>query len=294
MRFVLTLVAPRRHAAIDDALLRQLADMAGASAPATLSAPDAAHQAVDIVFAQKPSLAPAQLARFLGARPIDYALQPLDGRAKKLLCIDMESTLIAQECLDEMAERFGIAEKIAALTRRAMRGDMDFAAALRARLACFRGFAREQLEEIAASLRFHPGAERLVRVMHKKGAQCCLVSGGFRFFVARVMARLPCFAASLCNDWQMADGRLTGKLAGPLVDGEAKAVFLRRQLRALNLDKSMSLAVGDGANDIPMLRAAGFGAAYRGKPAVRRAADVAIRHSDLASLLYMQGCKDSG
>lgn len=288
MGFVLTLIAVRRQTAIDAALLRALARLAPPpSPPQWLSARTAAYQAVELRFAAKP--AAAELARLIGARPIDFALQPSATRAKKLLCIDMESTLIEQELLDEMAAQIGAAKRVAELTERAMRGEMDFAAALRARLACLRSVTPAQLDEIAARIRFAPGAEQLVRRMQAKGAQCCLVTGGFRFFAEHVRARLPGFAAVLCNDWQLVDGLLTGELAGPLVDGEAKAQFLRQQLNALGLQASASLAVGDGANDVPMLRAAGFGVAYRAKPAAEAAADAAIRHTDLSALLYMQG-----
>ena len=279
---------------MDASLMQAVADAGGAAArpPHWLSARSAAVQAADIVFDAAPRWQRPQWEEFFGTRPIDFALQPLEGRAKKLLCIDMESTLIEQEWLDEMAAHLGIKEKVAALTARAMRGELDFSAALRARLALMQGFPQSELEAMRKRTRFHDGAERLVQRMQAAGAECCLVTGGFRFFADAVPARLPGFHAVLCNDWELADGRLSGALAGPLVDGDAKAAFLRARLAALKLEPAASLAVGDGANDVAMLTAAGFGVAYRGKPPAEAAADAVIRHTDLASLLYMQGYAD--
>jgi phosphoserine phosphatase len=232
----------------------------------------------------------ARLGAALAPRPIDINLVPADAarRRKKLLVADMESTIIEQECLDELAARVGLRERISEITARAMRGDLAFEAALEERVALLEGLEAAILEDIYASVTLMPGAATLVATMRRHGAHCALVSGGFSFFSERIAARLL-FDSQQANTLEIVDGKLAGSVRQPILGREAKLASLNRLTRALQLDASDTLAVGDGANDLSMLRAAGLGVAFRAKPIVAAAAAVRIEHGDLTALLYLQG-----
>jgi phosphoserine phosphatase len=232
----------------------------------------------------------ARLGAALAPRPIDINLVPADAarRRKKLLVADMESTIIEQECLDELAARVGLRERISEITARAMRGDLAFEAALEERVALLEGLDAAILEDIYASVTLMPGAATLVATMRRHGAHCALVSGGFSFFSERIAARLL-FDSQQANTLEIVDGKLAGSVRQPILGREAKLASLNRLTRALQLDASDTLAVGDGANDLSMLRAAGLGVAFRAKPIVAAAAAVRIEHGDLTALLYLQG-----
>jgi phosphoserine phosphatase len=227
----------------------------------------------------------------LGSAPIDVNIvadEPAPRR-KKLLVADMESTIIEQECLDELAARVGLRERIGDITARAMRGELDFAAALRERVALLKGLDAAILEDIYASrVSLMPGAATLVATMRRHGAHCALVSGGFSFFSERIAARLH-FDSQQANTLEIVDGKLAGSVREPILGREAKLASLKRLTRALQLAPSDTLAVGDGANDLSMLRAAGLGVAFRAKPIVAAAAAARIEHGDLTALLYLQG-----
>jgi phosphoserine phosphatase len=241
------------------------------------------------------SRAAAQLVQRLRAalapRPIDVNLIAAEPRQlrKKLLVADMESTIIEQECLDELALYAGLYARIAAITARAMRGELAFEAALSERVALLGGLDAGLLEEVyARRVTLMPGAETLVATMRRHGAHCALVSGGFSFFSERIATRLG-FDSQQANRLEVIGGKLAGSVRPPILGREAKLATLERLTRALKLAASETLAVGDGANDLAMIRAAGLGVAFRAKPIVAEAAAVRIEHGDLTALLYLQG-----
>jgi phosphoserine phosphatase len=231
--------------------------------------------------------APAARAALETALPhLDIIVQPATGpRRKALLIADMDSTMIQCECIDELADYAGLKAEVAAITEAAMRGDLDFAAALDARVALLEGLAAAVLEECRRDrVRLMPGARTLVRTMAANGAHTLLVSGGFTAFTAPIAAEIG-FAAQHANTLIIENDHLTGKVARPIVDANVK----RSQLLAAGIALPATLAVGDGANDIPMLEAAGLGIAYHAKPRAAAAADAAVRHGDLTVLLRAQG-----
>jgi phosphoserine phosphatase len=217
---------------------------------------------------------------------LDIIVQPANlPRRKSLLIADMDSTMITCECIDELADYAGLKAEVAAITEAAMRGDLDFAEALDARVALLAGMDAAVLDECRRSrVRLMPGAQTLVRTMAANGAHTLLVSGGFTAFTVPVAAEIG-FAAQHANTLLIENGRLTGKVARPIVDASVK----RAQLLATGVPLPETLAVGDGANDIPMLQAAGLGIAYHAKPRAAAAADAAVRHGDLTVLLRAQG-----
>jgi len=220
---------------------------------------------------------------------VDYVLQPRAGREKLLLISDMDSTMIAQECIDEMADQLGLRGHISSITERAMRGELDFKTALRERVALLKGLSEAALQEVYSTrITLMPGARTLVQTMRARGAQCVLVSGGFTFFTTRVAHALG-FHAQEANQLIVRDGLLTGEVAEPILDKDSKLASLLHHVQAHRVPLARSLAVGDGANDIPMLQAAGLGVAFHAKPVVAEAAHASIRFNDLTALLFAQG-----
>lgn len=210
-------------------------------------------------------------------------------RRKRLLIADMDSTIIEQECIDEMADMVGVKPAIAAITDRAMRGELDFEAALTERVMRLRGLTEEDLARVYEDrVTLMTGARTLLATMRANGAFTALVSGGFTFFASRVAARAG-FQASHANELEIMDGRMTGCVFEPILGREAKLATLQRYTLERNLEPADTLAVGDGANDLAMIQAAGLGVAYRAKPIVAAAAQTSIRHGDLTALLYLQG-----
>jgi phosphoserine phosphatase len=290
MDHVLTLIAPARGPALDQAHLRA----AGAALKALHATVGSPHwlkhgEAADLPFADiAPDQADAAVRAALGAAPIDLAAQPAQGRRKRLLVADMDSTIVTGETLDELAGFAGLKERIAAITARAMNGELDFAAALRERVAMLEGLPAEALERTWERIALTPGAATLVATMRAHGAVCALVSGGFRFFTRRVRDRVG-FHLDQANELIIEGGRLTGRVAEPILDKDAKLATLRRLAAEHALPLGATLTVGDGANDLPMLQAAGLGVAFRAKPSVAAAARVRIDHADLTALLWIQG-----
>lgn len=218
----------------------------------------------------------------------DLALQTASGRRKGLLVADMESTIIGQEMVDEMAARQGIGAEVAAITRRAMAGELPFETALRQRVALLAGYPEPDLSDLAAIMTLNPGASTLVATMRRHGAACALVSGGFSVF-AEIIARRCGFDALRANRLEIAEGQLTGRMVEPIQGPDAKARALAELASELGIAPAAALAVGDGSNDVDMVRAAGLGVAYRGKPVLKAIADVTLDHARLDALLYVQG-----
>ncbi len=220
---------------------------------------------------------------------IDFVLQRAEAREKKLLISDMDSTMITVECIDELAGYAGIKDQIAEITERAMLGELDFEEALRGRVALLAGLDISAIDRcLDERVQIMPGAKTLVRTMAARGAKTILVSGGFTRF-AEPVARDIGFDSSEANILEEQGSHLTGKLAGSVVDAQRKAELLRQSAQSQGLSLGQCMAVGDGANDIPMIALAGTGVAYRAKPKAAAAADVAIKHNDLSALLYIQG-----
>jgi phosphoserine phosphatase len=235
----------------------------------------------------------AAAARELAGLPVDVNIvaDDLGFRRKKLLVADMDSTIIEQECIDEMADMLGLKPTIAAITERAMRGELDFEAALTERVALLKGMAEVDLQRVLEErITLMPGARTLVATMRANGAFTALVSGGFSFFTSRIAKRAG-FDIDHANTLLIEAGRLSGAIAQPILGREAKLETLRRHASGKGLIEPQTLAVGDGANDLAMIRAAGLGVAYRAKPVVAAQAKARIVHGDLTSLLYLQGYK---
>jgi phosphoserine phosphatase len=232
----------------------------------------------------------AVLRDAIGGAPVDIVIGPHQGRRKRLLVADMDSTMIGEECIDELAAYAGLKDRVAAITGRAMRGEVAFAPALRERVALLKGLSSGVIDEvIARHIHITPGARTLVATMRANGAHTCMVSGGFTAFTARLAATIG-FDEQRANTLLIdAEGKLTGEVAEPVLGREAKLETLHALRARLALGDADTLAVGDGANDIPMIEAAGLGVAFHAKPALRQAANACIDHGDLTALLYAQG-----
>ena len=220
--------------------------------------------------------------------PVDVVAQPTEGRRKRLLVADMESTIIENEMLDELADELGLREKIGAITVRAMRGELDFEGAIRERVQMLAGLEAAALNRSEAKIRIMPGAPELVATMRAHGAYCALVSGGFEYYTAKVRARLG-FDYDQANRLEVRDGALTGEVLTPILGRDAKRAALERLARQQGGTVAEAITVGDGANDLDMLVAAGIGVAYHAKSVVAEAAMARIDHGDLTALLYIQG-----
>ena len=221
---------------------------------------------------------------------LDVIVQPASpARRKRLLVADMDSTMIAQECIDELADFAGLKAEIAAITERAMQGELDFESALDARVAALKGLDATAIDRcLAERITLMPGARTLIATMKASGARTLLISGGFTAFTGPVAARIG-FDRQVANLLHIADGKLDGTVAKPIVDSQVKRDTLIAERATLTLETADTLAVGDGANDIPMLEAAGLGIAYHAKPRAAAAADAAVRVGDLTVLLSAQG-----
>ncbi|MEL6550869.1 MAG: phosphoserine phosphatase SerB [Pseudomonadota bacterium] len=232
---------------------------------------------------------PAGVREALGPEGVDVNALPGGPRARRLLLADMDSTMIQQECIDEMAAHFGIGDAVAEITARAMDGQLDFEAALNARVALLEGLPLAALETVFEErIRFTPGGATLLATMKARGAYAALVSGGFTYFTGRVAAALG-FDESRANVLLHADGALTGAVAKPVLGQEAKVTALEEITARRGLTPDDVLAVGDGANDLAMLGRAGLGVALHAKPSVQAQCDVRVNHGDLTALLFLQG-----
>jgi len=297
MSYVATLISAPQRRAVTDTLAARVADELPQARVGAWLDPGTA---IDIVFddpPDKPGVSAAllkkltnQMRSMIGAAPVDVVVQPQDGRRKRLLVADMDSTMIGQECIDELADFAGFKDRVAAITERAMRGEIAFAPALRERVSLLRGLAAATIDRVIAErIRPNPGAAVLVKTMRVHGAYTCVVTGGFTAFMAPLAKAIgfdEYHANTLLTD---NTGRLTGEVAEPVLGREAKRETLLALRERLRLRPQDTLSVGDGANDIPMIEAAGLGVAFHGKPALRQTAAARIDHGDLTALLYVQG-----
>ncbi len=290
MDSVLTLIAGKLDDTAVDQASAALSGRAESMGAADWLAPGIA---CDLPFAGLDAEAAVAVARAeLADRPIDIVAQSADGRRKHLLIADMESTIIENEMLDELAAEVGLEAEIAAITARAMAGELDFEGAIRARVGMLKGLEGAALDRALGAIRVTPGAAALVATMRANGAYCALVSGGFEFFTGWVRARLG-FDYDQANRLDIQAGRLTGRLLGPILGREAKRTALAALAAAQGVSRADVIAVGDGANDLDMLTAAGMGVAFRAKPIVAERAAARIDHGDLTALLYMQGYRQA-
>lgn len=288
MHHVLTLIAPAGQlpaplaARVRSALMALGADT---GSPEWLSE----EEALDLPFdGLAPEQADAAARTALEGAPVDSIAQPAEGRRKSLLIADMDSTIVTSETLDELAAYAGLKDRVAEITRRSMNGEIDFATALRERVAMLKGLSLSALEATWEQTHPMPGAAELVRTMVAHGAHCALASGGFTFFTSRVAAKLG-FTSHHANIL-LDDGQsLTGTVEEPIFDRDSKLATLKRLSAEQGLPLSATLAVGDGANDLAMLGAAGLGIAYRAKPIVAASARARVDHADLRALLFAQG-----
>jgi phosphoserine phosphatase len=293
MQLALTLVAPQPGVAADH-LPAVAQALAGARARVKDGPRPLGALALDLaVEAEAVATVRGAAEAALAGAAVDVCVQPWEGRRKRLLVADMDSTIINVECLDELADFAGLKPHIAAITERAMRGELEFEPALRERVALLGGLEAGVLQRAYDErVRLNPGARTLVRTMAAAGARCVLVSGGFSFFTARV-AEAAGFHAHRANELLEDAGRLTGRVGEPILGRAAKLAALLEETRGQGLDPSQTLAVGDGANDLAMIEAAGLGIAYRAKPLVAARAAARVDHADLTALLYFQGYREA-
>jgi phosphoserine phosphatase len=231
----------------------------------------------------------ARLQKARGDLPIDIVVQPAALRRKKLFLADMDSTMIGQECIDELADFAGLKAHVAAITERAMRGEIEFEPALRERVALLKDMPVSVVDEVLARrITPTPGGRELVSTMRANGAWTCLISGGFTLFTNAVAAKIG-FQENRANELKIRDGKFTGEVTEPILGRAAKLATLVELREAFDLDEIDTLVAGDGANDLGMIAAAGLGVAYHAKPAVSAAAAARIDYGDLTALLYAQG-----
>lgn len=288
MSLVVTLVAADPHdlvAALEAVEIACVGTGATVGEPDLLG-PDAADLPVDSPFQ---ALIRERAEAAIAGRRVDICVQPAEGRRKRLLIADMDSTIINAECLDELADFAGVKEAVSAITERAMAGELAFEGALRERVAMLKGLGLDALQRCYDErVRLNAGAETLVRTMAAHGARCVLVSGGFTFFTGRVAAAAG-FHDNRANTLIEDGAMLAGLVGEPILGREAKLAALLEEAAALGATPTDALAVGDGANDLAMIEAAGLGVAWRAKPVVAAQADARVDHADLTALLYFQG-----
>jgi phosphoserine phosphatase len=293
MSLVATLICHPANPALDSTLVDGARAVLPSPGPARWLfdgvAVDIAFEAPDPVQAGDIRTIESRLRAARGDLPIDIVVQPQVFRRKKLFLADMDSTMIGQECIDELADFAGLKPHVAAITEQAMRGEIEFEPALRERVALLRGLPVGIIDEVLGKrITLSPGGRELVATMRAHGAYTCLISGGFSLFTDKI-AGLIGFHEHRANRLLIRDGLLTGEVAEPILGRAAKLATLTELTEAFDLDRIDALVVGDGANDLAMIQQAGLGIAYRAKPAVAAAASARIDHGDLTALLYAQG-----
>jgi phosphoserine phosphatase len=291
MSLVATLICHPANPALDSTVLdgaRAILPLAG---PARWLFDEVA---ADIPFGDGSEDIAATAKRLRAARedlPIDIVVQPAIARRKKLFLADMDSTMIAQECIDELADFVGLKAHVAAITERAMRGEIEFEPALRERVALLKDLPVDVVDKVIQErITLTPGGRELVATMRAHGAWTCLISGGFTLFTQAIAAKIG-FQENRGNQLVVRDGKLTGEVTEPILGRAAKLDTLIELREAADLDNIDTLVVGDGANDLGMIQEAGLGVAFHAKPAVATAAAARIDYGDLTALLYAQGFK---
>lgn len=282
MSHVLTLIAARERTRLTLGLIDAVRD-AVLGGPVGILSPG---EAVEIPCPEPPD--PHRVAAALGGGAIDAIATPAAGRRKQILLADMDSTIVTTETLDELAAAAGLKERIAAITRRSMNGELDFRDALRERVGLLKGLSLAALEHTWDATDFTQGAIELVATMRAHGAIAALVTGGFTFFSSRVAAELG-FDLHRANTLLHDDRVLTGEVGEPILDRDAKLATLHELAARQGVSPAAALALGDGANDIPMLRAAGLGIAFHPRPVVAAAVAARIQHASLRAALFAQG-----
>ena len=288
MTHLATLICNPARPALDDAVIALAAGVLATALDVRVLDPGIA---VDIPFTPNADdkATADRIRAALGSRPIDVVVQPAATRRKRLLVADMDSTMIGQECVDELADYVGLKAHVAAITERAMRGEIAFEPALRERVALLKGLPLAVVDEVVEKhITLTPGGRTLVATMKANGAVTCLVSGGFTLLTGRI-AKMLGFDEHRGNTLIVENGKLAGQVAEPVLGHEAKRVTLIELRDRSGLSPHETLAVGDGANDLAMIEAAGLGVAYRAKPTVAASAHACIDHGDLTALLYCQG-----
>jgi phosphoserine phosphatase len=288
MSFVVTLISNPANPALDSTVVDGARALLPSPGPAQWLFNEVA---ADIPFEGGDDIAGIErrLREARGDLPIDIVVQPLAARRKKLLLADMDSTMIGQECVDELADFAGVKARVAAITERAMRGEIEFEPALRERVALLKGLPVAVVDDVLKTrIKLTPGGRELVATMRANGAWTCLISGGFTLFT-QPLAEMIGFDENRANELIVEDGKLTGKVVEPVLGRAAKLSTLIELLESFDLDDIDTLVVGDGANDVGMIEHAGLGVAYHAKPAVAAAAGARIDHGDLTALLYAQG-----
>jgi phosphoserine phosphatase len=291
MAFVATLVANPSNPVLTPAIAEKAADQVQAAGLYWL----ADGIACDIALRDGSDIPAARdtILAAIGGQPVDVAVQVAETRRKKLLIADMDSTMIGQECIDELAAEVGLKDKVATITARAMNGEIAFEPALRERVALLKGLPVSVIDEVIAKrITLTPGGRELIATMKAKGYYTALVSGGFTVFTSRIAATLG-FDENRANLLLDADGKLTGEVAEPILGKQAKVDTLIEISERLGISPEDAMAVGDGANDLGMLHISGAGVALHAKPAVAAEAKIRIDHGDLTALLYLQGYRKS-
>jgi phosphoserine phosphatase len=288
MSLVATLICNPANPALDSTIVDGARAVLPSSGPAQWLFNEVA---VDIPFTSSDDIGDIadRLRAARGDLPIDIVVQPQIARRKNLFLADMDSTMIGQECIDELADFVGLKAHVAAITERAMRGEIEFEPALRERVALLKGLPAGVVDEVLAKrITLTPGGRELVTTMRAHGAYTCLISGGFTLFTNRIATMIG-FEENRGNELLVEDGKLTGKVAEPILGRAAKLATLVELRESFDLDDIDTLVVGDGANDLGMIQRAGLGIAYHARPAVAASAHARIDHGDLTALLYAQG-----
>ena len=291
LMLVLTLIANPKTHSLKESIAIDIGDQVGGEAPHWL-APDCA---CDIVFsgaADQQQIRKAVLDK-IGNAPVDWVVQPVEGRRKRALIADMDSTMIEQECIDELADEVGVKDQVSEITARTMNGELDFESSVDMRVALLKGLDATVAERIIAKrITFAAGGKTLVSTMKANGAYTALVSGGFTSFTMPIAGMLG-FHENRANVLEEAEGKLSGTVQKPILGADAKVTALNEIARQKRLYPEDFIAVGDGANDIPMLQTAGTGVALHAKPFVAAQSEITINHGDLTALLYIQGYAES-
>jgi len=285
MYFVTLLTSPE-SASLESSLVENLRNAWGGGDAEWLAVSEAAEFSVETVPSNQ-----WEVWADLQQMGVDLVIQPAEGRKKKMLLADMDSTMIQQECIDELADEAGVGERVKDITAKAMNGELDFEGALDERVGLLKGLPESVINKVLEErITLMPGGKAMLATMKANGAYAALVSGGFTAFTAKVAAELG-FDENRANTLLVEDGKLTGKAGRPILGKQAKVDALEDITARLGISESEVMAVGDGANDLGMLTRAGAGVALHAKPSVAAQCDIRINHGDLTALLYVQGYK---